>query len=165
MISLQSWRHGGKVWMLSWMAKYVLGQTEQQGRAVEFFFMWENNLNVWIFVETEIMKKWRAHGWELRGMQIWMTSLWMFITGHLIRRRKLMRSSTDSWKQHHNCGHWFSWQTSTTLIFAGKAPPPGTHSPESSCSAWKITVWCRWWRSWQGEMHFWNLFLQTRKNC
>ena len=35
--------------------------------------------------------------------------------------------------------YYFSWGTSSTLLFAGKAKQPGTYSPGSSCSAFKKT--------------------------
>lgn len=75
-----------------------------------------------------MMKKWRTYGWELRGRLKWLTLIWVFITGHLIRRRKLMRPSTDSWKYPCNHRHCFSWKTSATLWFAGEGTLP--------CNTW-----------------------------
>lgn len=44
-----------------------------------------------------------------------------------------MKLSLDSWK--HPRGHkpWFSWRTSTTLVFDGETTQLSTHSPGSSC--------------------------------
>jgi len=45
----------------------------------------------------EAMKKeLRAYGLELRDSLIWVMLLWVCTTGHLTRRRKLMRPSTSS---------------------------------------------------------------------
>jgi len=60
-------------------------------------------------------------------------------TGHLTRRRKLMRPSTGGYKQPHSHRPWFSWGTSTTLTSAGKTIQPGRRNPGGSSRASMIT--------------------------
>lgn len=56
------------------------------------------------------------------------TLLWVFATGHPIRKRKSMRNSVLSWKEPHSHRPWCSQGTST-LISAGKTTHVGTQEP------------------------------------
>ena len=114
--------------MLMWTVIYISGNADQQGEVLEMLFMWESNWITLCSAWGGMMNEWRTYGWELRGRLKWLTLIWVFITGHLIRRRKLMRPSTDSWKYPCNHRHCFSWKTSATLWFAGEGTLP--------CNTW-----------------------------
>lgn len=58
----------------------------------------------------------------------WVTLLWLFATGHPVRKRKSMRNSPISWKQPHSHRLWCSWGTSA-LISAAKTAHVGTQEP------------------------------------
>ena len=99
--SLQLQKHSGTALMngmLSWMATDTLGKTGQQGQVVELLCMWGSNWNLLGSAWGRLNNKLRAYGLELRDSLIWVTLLWVCTTGHLTRRRKLMRPSTDNWK-------------------------------------------------------------------
>lgn len=61
--------------------------------------------------------------------------LWVFVTGHLIRRSKWMRLSMGSLKQPQSHRPWFLEGTLTTLTSTGEATQRSTNSPGSS---WKM---------------------------
>lgn len=50
-----------------------------------------------------------------------------------------MKLSLDSWKQHHGYRPWFSWKTSSTLVFVAETTQLGTHSPGSSCRLFDVS--------------------------
>ena len=87
----------------------------------------------------QIRNELKACGLELRYRLIRVTLRWVCTTGHLTRKRRLMRPSTGSCKQPHSHRPWFSWGTSTTLTSAGTTIELGRCNPGGSCRELMIT--------------------------
>ena len=82
--------------MWSWVAMSLSGKTGQQGKVVELLFMCESSYTVLSTAQGWMRSGLRVCGWELRGRLACVALLWVSVTGHWIRTKKLTRSSTGT---------------------------------------------------------------------